>query len=333
MFAAYGVAMALLARERTGTGQEVDLAMLDATVALLTYQAGNYFASGKRRRRGSATAIRASCRTRRSPRRTATSCSRSATTISGGRSARVAGAAATTSGSPPTASASSGYDALRPFVADRLRTQPRQHWIDALTRPACRAGRSATFDELFADPQLDAREMIAMVEHATIGPLKALGVPVKLSDTPGAVRTPPPTLGQHTDAVLRARSRIQRRRDRRVARGSRSSNRHGNLPRPQTAHRDDRARAKAGRGAPRPQRARRRATSTSSCRTIAVPLFRQVANALKADGYAFTVFTPSGSVRLMSDRVADDYIELTLDTVRRTRRRSRRASAARADAA
>ena len=47
---------------------------------------------------------------------------------------------------------------------------------------------------------------------------------------------------------------------------------------------------------------------------IAVPLFRQVANALKADGYAYTVFTPSGSVRLMSDRAASDYIELTLDT-------------------
>jgi hypothetical protein len=47
---------------------------------------------------------------------------------------------------------------------------------------------------------------------------------------------------------------------------------------------------------------------------IAVPLFRQVANALKADGYAFTVFTPSGSIRLMSDRSTSDYIELTLDT-------------------
>ena len=47
---------------------------------------------------------------------------------------------------------------------------------------------------------------------------------------------------------------------------------------------------------------------------IAVPLFRQVANALKADGYGFTVFTPSGSVRLMSDRSAEDYIEITLDT-------------------
>jgi len=46
---------------------------------------------------------------------------------------------------------------------------------------------------------------------------------------------------------------------------------------------------------------------------IAVPLFRQVANALKAEGYAFTVFTPSGSVRLMSDRSASDFVELTLD--------------------
>jgi len=47
---------------------------------------------------------------------------------------------------------------------------------------------------------------------------------------------------------------------------------------------------------------------------IGVPLVRQVANALKAEGYAFTVFTPSGSVRLMSDRSSSDYIELTLDT-------------------
>src|SRR4029079_18371870 len=92
---------------------------------------------------------------------------------------------------------------LRPVVADRLREKPRQFWIDALTSAGVPCGSVRNFDELFADPQLDAREMIAMVEHATIGPLKALGVPVKLSATPGAVRTPPPTLGQHTDAVLR----------------------------------------------------------------------------------------------------------------------------------
>ena len=64
---------------------------------------------------------------------------------------------------------------------------------------------------------------------------------------------------------------------------------------------------------------------------IAVPLFRQIANALKADGYAFTVFTPADSVRLMSDRATDDFIDLSLDaddpprvTARTSRTRGRR---------
>ena len=48
--------------------------------------------------------------------------------------------------------------------------------------------------------------------------------------------------------------------------------------------------------------------------TIAVPLFKQVANILKASGYGFSVFTPSGAVRMMSDRNNEDFIELSLDT-------------------
>ncbi len=47
---------------------------------------------------------------------------------------------------------------------------------------------------------------------------------------------------------------------------------------------------------------------------VAIPLFRQVANVLRTEGHPFTVFTPSGSVRLMSDRSAEDYVELALDT-------------------
>lgn len=47
---------------------------------------------------------------------------------------------------------------------------------------------------------------------------------------------------------------------------------------------------------------------------VAVPLFRQIANVLRAEGYPFNVFTPGGSVRLMSDRSAEDFIELVLDT-------------------
>jgi formyl-CoA transferase len=94
------------------------------------------------------------------------------------------------------------YDSLRPVVADRLRTAPRQHWIDRLTAAGVPCGSVRDLHEVFDDPQLEAREMIARVEHATIGQLRTLGVPVKLSETPGGVKTAPPTLGQHTDAVL-----------------------------------------------------------------------------------------------------------------------------------
>ena len=201
MFAAYGVAMALLAREKSGKGQEVDLAMLDATVALLTYQAGNYFASGK------APARLGNRHPSIVPYETFSASDGDFVLAVGNdeqwrKFCLVAGLPADERFATNRQRVS-GYDALRPFVADQLRTRPRQHWIEALTTAGVPCGSVRTFDEVFADPQLSAREMIAMIEHATIGPLKALGVPVKLSDTPGAVRTPPPTLGQHTDAVLR----------------------------------------------------------------------------------------------------------------------------------
>ena len=200
MFAAYGVAMALLARQRTGRGQEVDLAMLDATVALLTYQAGNYFASGK---------VPARLGNRHPsivPYETFSALDGEFVLAVGNDEQwrRFCAVAELPADERFTTNRQrvSGYDSLRPFVADRLREMPRQFWIDGLTKAGVPCGSVRNFDELFADPQLDAREMIAMVEHATIGPMKALGIPVKLSDTPGAVRTPPPTLGQHTDAVL-----------------------------------------------------------------------------------------------------------------------------------
>jgi formyl-CoA transferase len=56
--------------------------------------------------------------------------------------------------------------------------------------------------EVFEDPQIAARDMSVEVAHATIGSLRSLGTPFKLSNTPASVRTAPPTLGQHTEAVL-----------------------------------------------------------------------------------------------------------------------------------
>jgi formyl-CoA transferase/CoA:oxalate CoA-transferase len=57
--------------------------------------------------------------------------------------------------------------------------------------------------DVLADPQVAARHMIEAVEHAAAGLIKVPGIAAKLSGTPGSVRSAPPTLGQHTDGVLR----------------------------------------------------------------------------------------------------------------------------------
>jgi len=200
MFAAYGVALALFARERTGKGQEVDVAMLDAVAALLTYQAGNFFASGNvPTRLGNRHPSIVPYET------FAASDGDFVLAVGNDEQWRTFCAVAGLPDDPRFATNRqrvTGYDELRPFVANRLRTEPRRHWIERLTAAGVPCGSVRNLQELFDDPQLQAREMIARVEHATIGQLRTLGVNVKLSATPGAVRTAPPTLGQHTDKVL-----------------------------------------------------------------------------------------------------------------------------------
>ena len=218
MFAAYGIAMALFARERTGRGQEVDLAMLDATVALLTYQAGNYFASGK---------VPARLGNRHPsivPYETFAASDGEFVLAVGNddqwrRFCAIAGlpedARFATNRQRVT-----GYDQLRPLVADRLRTEPRQYWIDRLTAAGVPCGSVRNFQELFEDPQLAAREMIARVEHATIGQLqdaRRAGQALRhagLGQNAAAHAWPAHERGARTG------SRIQRRRDRRTAHGS-----------------------------------------------------------------------------------------------------------------
>jgi crotonobetainyl-CoA:carnitine CoA-transferase CaiB-like acyl-CoA transferase len=201
MFASYGVALALFARERTGKGQEVDVAMLDAVAALLTYQAGNFFASGN------SPARLGNRHPSIVPYETfAASDGDFVLAVGNDDQWRKFCAVAGLPDDPRFATNRqrvTAYHDMRPSVADRLRTQPRQHWIERLQAAGVPCGSVRDLRELFADPQLEAREMIARVEHATVGQLRALGVNVKLSDTPGAVRTAPPTLGQHTEAVLR----------------------------------------------------------------------------------------------------------------------------------
>ena len=94
------------------------------------------------------------------------------------------------------------YNELRPILDGRLRSHSRAHWIARLTAAGVPCGSVRDLGELFADPQMAARQMVASVDHSLTGPLRVLGTPLKLSDTPPSIRTAPPTLGQHTDAVL-----------------------------------------------------------------------------------------------------------------------------------
>jgi crotonobetainyl-CoA:carnitine CoA-transferase CaiB-like acyl-CoA transferase len=200
MFAAQGITLALYARERSGRGQAIDIAMLDSVVALLTYQAGICFATGAappRLGNRHPTIV---------PYETFSAADGDFVLAVGNddqwrRFCRVAAldedARFATNRQRVT-----NYDELRPVLAERLRTRTRAQWIEALTAAAVPCGSVRDLAEVFADPQVAARDMIATLEHPTAGPLKLLGTPLRLSDTPGAIRTPPPVLGQHTEAVL-----------------------------------------------------------------------------------------------------------------------------------
>ena len=204
MFAAYGVAMALLVHARTGRGQLVDVAMLDSVAAILTYQAGICFATGQAPPRlgnrhptivpyetfaaadgdmvvavGNDTLFRRFCDVIDTPALAADA--RFAT-----NSGRI-----------------QHQETLRPLIADRLRTRTRDQWVETLKQAGVPCGAVRDLAQVLSDPQLAARMMVLGMTHPTVGRMRVLGVPVKLSDTAGGVRTPPPTLGEHTHAVLR----------------------------------------------------------------------------------------------------------------------------------
>jgi crotonobetainyl-CoA:carnitine CoA-transferase CaiB-like acyl-CoA transferase len=203
MFAAQGIAMALLARVRTGRGQHVDVGMLDSTAALLTYQAGIYFATGK-------TAARMGNRHPTIvPYETFSAADGDFVLAVGNdeqwrRFCRVIDAQEY-AGDPRFATNQGRvvhYDELRPLLAERLRSRTRAEWASALKAAGVPCGSVRDIAEVLNDAHLDARDMIRTVEHMSAGAVQVLGVPVKLSETPGGVRTAPPALGQHTTQIL-----------------------------------------------------------------------------------------------------------------------------------
>ena len=152
----------------------------------------------------SGTVTRRSRRTTRSAPRTASSSSRWATTISSAASARSTGLQALLAEERFATNPARvvHHRELRERLVPVLREHSRAHWNDVFSRAGVPCGAVRDVPDALSDPQLLARHMIEAVEHAAAGTLKVLGVPIKLSETPGSVRTAPPMLGQHTMQVL-----------------------------------------------------------------------------------------------------------------------------------
>jgi crotonobetainyl-CoA:carnitine CoA-transferase CaiB-like acyl-CoA transferase len=203
LFAAQGILAALVARERTGRGQLVDVAMLDSVAALLTYQAGIVFATGKSPgRMGNQHPSIAPYDTFSAKdgdfvlavgnddqfRRLADRLNRSDLS----RDARFATNRARVE----------HYGELRDELQRAFASWQRDDLVRALTAAGVPSGAVRSVAETLRDAQLDARDMIVPMQHVSAGEVRVLGNPVKLSATPTEIRTAPPALGQHTDAIL-----------------------------------------------------------------------------------------------------------------------------------
>ena len=83
-----------------------------------------------------------------------------------------------------------------------FRTKARDEWFKILAKADVCAAPVYSLDEVFKDPQVLYRKMMVEIEHPTAGKIKQLGIPIKFSETPGEIRAPAPLLGQHTNELL-----------------------------------------------------------------------------------------------------------------------------------
>jgi formyl-CoA transferase len=202
LIATQGIAFALFARERTGRGQFVDVALFDAVLSLLSYQASAAL---------NAAVVPARIGNRHPqiapydvfPAADGTFFLAVGNDQQFGRLCTVIGLDLSADERFATNPARVAHHApLRECLAEVFRQRSRGEWIAVLTGAGVPCGAVRDVRDALADPQVDARAMIAAVENAAGTMVKVLGVPLKLSETPGTVRTAPPALGQHTDQVL-----------------------------------------------------------------------------------------------------------------------------------
>jgi formyl-CoA transferase len=201
--AAHGIVLALFARERTGEGQKVEIAMLEVMAALLTYHGQAYFATGKSpRRRGN-----------QHPSIVPYEVFEAA---DGYLTVGVANNSLWTrfcqALERPELAADSRFDTeakrveqretLVPLLGRIFATAPVAHWLARLAAAGVPAGKIKSVGEALESEHLGARGAIVSLAHPAAGAMRMVGPPIRLHATPGEAAAPAPLLGEHTDEIL-----------------------------------------------------------------------------------------------------------------------------------
>ncbi len=203
LFTTIGILSALHHRNQTGQGQLVDVAMLDSLVAVLENAVVRYFATGEAPKPLGA----------RHPAITPFEAFASAdghVIIALGndtlwskfcehvdRKELISDERFQTN-----ADRTENHSELFPILSEIMSQRTTDDWIDALGNIGVPCGPINTMDKVVSHPQVQAREMITRVAHQITGEVEVPGVPIKLSETPGNVDAPAPSLGEHTTEIL-----------------------------------------------------------------------------------------------------------------------------------
>lgn len=204
ILAALGIVAAYVHRLKTGQGQFVDTSLLEAGIHQTAWQAAIYFATGVPPGPGGSAHVLAAPY-QAFPTADGWINVGGANQANWERIAKLIGAPALIQ-DPRFADNSARMahrDELARLIGEHLRTKTTAEWLAALDAAGIPAGPINDIAQMAADPQTQARGMVVELDHPVAGRTRALGVPVKFSATPGRVRRPAPTLGQHTREVLR----------------------------------------------------------------------------------------------------------------------------------
>jgi crotonobetainyl-CoA:carnitine CoA-transferase CaiB-like acyl-CoA transferase len=204
LFALVGILAALEHRHRSGVGQHVDTSLVDAGVALSVWEATEYFSgTGVPQALGSAHRMIAPYQAIR--------CGDGYITL-GAANERLFHRLCEVLGHPEWPAQPEFVDSgarvrNRQLLTDRIEaitsTRPCAHWLELLEASDIPCGPINDYARVFTDPQVVARQMVVETDHPTLGKLKTLGSPIKMSATPADVGRAAPRLGEHTVEVLR----------------------------------------------------------------------------------------------------------------------------------